>query len=69
MSLHPPKKPETVDDVVKAAPSPAPRDSYVWNGIKIQRRFARRPRVFRVEASRARGCGVGENPITFPEVP
>ncbi len=59
--------PETADDVLKAQNPPAHRESFVWNGVTIERRFAQRPRVQRLEVSHARGCGVGENQISFQE--
>ena len=41
-------------------PAPAPRASYVWNGVTIERRFSQRPRIHRLEVSRPRGSSVGD---------
>lgn len=49
-----------------ATRTPAPRVHYVWNGITIEKRFARRPIIHRLDVSHPRGSGVGENPIEFP---
>lgn len=48
---------DVIERVTKAA---APVVQFVWNGMTITRSFARRPRVLRLEPSRARGSGVGE---------
>ena len=44
MSLHPPKP-------VK----PAERPAFVWNGVTVSYLHSRRPRILRLEPSKARG--------------
>jgi hypothetical protein len=47
MTLHPPK------------PKPVPRPVYLFCGIPITVQFSRRPRVLRLEASKAQSRGRG----------
>ncbi len=41
-------------------PAPAHRESFVWNGVTIEKRFAQRPRIHRLEPSKPRGSVVGD---------
>lgn len=51
-----------IAEVVKAVstPPPALRESFVWHGVTIEKRFAQRPRVQHLEPSQPRGSNVGE---------
>ena len=53
MSLHP-------KDVMAQKSKPAPRVTFVWKGVMVQRAFTRRPRVLRLEVSKPKGSSVGE---------
>ena len=46
-------------EVLPRAITPAPRLSFVWNGVTIFQRFAQRPRVQHLEVSRPRGAVSG----------
>lgn len=52
----------SADEVIEAVSTPpqARREWFVWNGLKIQRRFAQTPRIHRVEPSQPRGSSVGD---------
>jgi hypothetical protein len=43
-----------------ATPPTAVRESFVWCGVTIEKRFAQRPRVQHLEASQPRGSVVGD---------
>ena len=45
---------------------PAARPTYKFCGMEVTLQFARRPRVFRLEPSKPKGSGVGENVLHFP---
>ena len=56
MSLHP----------KKSASKAQPRyTSVVFGGVIVSVRHTRRPRIHRLEASKPKGSGVGENKISF----
>ena len=64
-----PPAPTPTDVIEDALPLPpvASRESTVWCGMVVVRRFTQRPRVQRLEVSKPRGSGVGENVIQFGE--
>ncbi len=53
MSLHPPRLVDLGSPFEdQPEPAPAPRASFVWHGVTIERRFAQRPRVHRLEVTK-----------------
>lgn len=41
-------------------PAPAPREYFVWNGVRIEKKFAQRPRVLHLETKKYDPRGGGK---------